>query len=56
MLVVVGSIHGNEPAGAGALETVVERLSRENLLERGDQAFETVAAYADGVVKAVVEL
>ncbi len=25
-------------------------------LERGDQAFETVAAYADGVVKAVVEL
>jgi hypothetical protein len=36
MLVGVGSIHGNEPAGAGALENVVERLSKENLLERGD--------------------
>jgi succinylglutamate desuccinylase len=36
MLVVVGSIHGNEPAGAGALETVVEKLSKESLLERGD--------------------
>jgi succinylglutamate desuccinylase len=36
MLVVVGSIHGNEPAGAWALEAVVERLSRERLLDRGD--------------------
>ena len=35
-LVVVGSIHGNEPAGAEALEAVVGRLSREGLLERGD--------------------
>lgn len=36
MLVVVGSIHGNEPAGAEALEAVVEKLSRESLLDRGD--------------------
>jgi succinylglutamate desuccinylase len=36
MLVAVGSIHGNEPAGAEALKTVVDRLSRESLLERGD--------------------
>jgi hypothetical protein len=36
MLVVVGSIHGNEPAGAEALEAVVSRLSRESLLTRGD--------------------
>jgi Succinylglutamate desuccinylase / Aspartoacylase family len=36
MLVVVGSIHGNEPAGAEALGTVVRTLSRESLLERGD--------------------
>jgi len=36
MLVVVGSIHGNEPAGAEALEAVVSRLSGEDLLTRGD--------------------
>lgn len=36
MLVVVGSIHGNEPAGSIALSRVVERLGREHLLVRGD--------------------
>jgi len=36
LLLVVGSIHGNEPAGAAALEAVVSKLSRENTLERGD--------------------
>jgi len=36
MLLVVGSIHGNEPAGAEALGAVVRTLSRESLLERGD--------------------
>jgi hypothetical protein len=36
MLVAVGSIHGNEPAGALALETVVARIERERLLQRGD--------------------
>jgi succinylglutamate desuccinylase len=36
MLVAVGSIHGNEPAGALALETVVARIERERLLRRGD--------------------
>ncbi|MGH9388481.1 MAG: aspartoacylase, partial [Vicinamibacteria bacterium] len=36
MLVVVGSKHGNEPAGVEALEAVVGRLSRDSLLERGD--------------------
>jgi succinylglutamate desuccinylase len=36
MLVVVGSMHGNEPAGAEALEAVVRRITRESLLERGD--------------------
>jgi Succinylglutamate desuccinylase / Aspartoacylase family len=35
-LVVVGSIHGNEPAGTEALEAVVEKLTRESLLKRGD--------------------
>jgi hypothetical protein len=36
MLIVVGSIHGNEPAGVLALEQVVERLESESLLVRGD--------------------
>lgn len=36
MLMVVGAIHGNEPAGTEALEAVVRKLSSENLLERGD--------------------
>lgn len=36
MLLVVGAIHGNEPAGAEALEAVVRKLSRDSLLERGD--------------------
>ena len=36
MLVAVGSIHGNEPAGVEALEAVVRRLSGDSLLERGD--------------------
>jgi succinylglutamate desuccinylase len=36
MVVAVGSIHGNEPAGAAALARVVERCEREQLLLRGD--------------------
>jgi succinylglutamate desuccinylase len=36
MLLVVGSIHGNEPAGVAALEAVVDRSKREGLLLRGD--------------------
>ena len=36
MLVAVGSMHGNEPAGVLALEQVVERLQSESLLVRGD--------------------
>jgi succinylglutamate desuccinylase len=36
MLVAVGGIHGNEPAGALALEGVVARIEREGLLRRGD--------------------
>jgi hypothetical protein len=36
MLVAVGSIHGNEPAGALALESAVARIEREGLLQRGD--------------------
>lgn len=35
-LIVVGSIHGNEPAGSAALETVVARLEKERLLARGE--------------------
>ncbi len=35
-LVVVGAIHGNEPAGREALEAVVEKLTRESLLKRGE--------------------
>jgi succinylglutamate desuccinylase len=35
-LLVVGSIHGNEPAGVAALEAVAGRLTRERLLLRGD--------------------
>jgi succinylglutamate desuccinylase len=35
-LVVVGSIHGNEPAGAAALESVVSRIGEERLLRRGE--------------------
>ncbi|MGH9337440.1 MAG: hypothetical protein ACRD21_27130, partial [Vicinamibacteria bacterium] len=36
MLVAVGSIHGNEPAGTAALRSVVAKLEKENLLKRGD--------------------
>lgn len=36
MLIAVGSIHGNEPAGVLALEQVVERLQTESLIVRGD--------------------
>ncbi len=54
-LVVVGSIHGNEPAGVAALDSVVRRLSREDLLERGDflavvgnvEALDASARYVD---------
>jgi succinylglutamate desuccinylase len=54
-LLVVGSIHGNEPAGVEALEAVVEKLTRESLLTRGDfvavvgnvEALETGARYID---------
>jgi succinylglutamate desuccinylase len=54
-LVVVGSIHGNEPAGVEALDAVAERLSRESLLERGDllavvgnvEALESGSRYLD---------
>jgi succinylglutamate desuccinylase len=52
---VVGSIHGNEPAGTEALERVVARLRRENLFARGDflalvgnvRALESGARYVD---------
>lgn len=36
MLIAVGGIHGNEPAGALALERVVERLETDTSLVRGD--------------------
>jgi succinylglutamate desuccinylase len=36
MLVAVGGIHGNEPAGAIALTRVVEKLDSAQLLVRGD--------------------
>jgi succinylglutamate desuccinylase len=35
-LIVIGAIHGNEPAGVEALESVVRRISEERLLLRGD--------------------
>ena len=38
-LVVVGSIHGNEPAGAEAARDVLEEIQRESVPLRGDVTF-----------------
>jgi succinylglutamate desuccinylase len=54
-LIVIGAIHGNEPAGVEALESVVRRISEDRLLLRGDfialvgnlEALESGARYID---------